>query len=59
MLWLIALLAAAFVIAIFAFAGGRVKGARPVANTQLMMVGRVLIAIVLAIVALYAFGVLK
>jgi hypothetical protein len=59
MLWLIALLAAAFVIAFFAFAGGRVKGARPVANTQLMMVGRVLIAIVLAIVALYAFGVLE
>lgn len=59
MLWLIALLAAALVIGLFAFAGGRVKGARPVANTQLMTVGRVLIVIVLAIVALYYFGFFK
>ena len=59
MVWLITLLAAAFVIALFAFAGGRVKGARPVANTQLMSVGRVLIVIVLAIAALYYLGFFK
>ena len=59
MFWLTALLAAALVIAFFAFAGGRVKGARPVANTQLMTVRRVLILIVLAMVALYVFGLFK
>lgn len=56
MLWLIILIAVGFATALFAFTGARVKGARQVGNTHLMTVARVLVIVVLAVVALYAFG---
>jgi hypothetical protein len=59
MLWLTALIVVAVVIALVAFSGIRIKGARPVGNTYLMTAARVLLVIVLAVVALYAIGVLK
>ena len=59
MTWLGILLIVAFAIALIAFAGVRIKGARQVGNTHLMTAARVILLIFLAIVALYAFGIFK
>ena len=59
MLWLTALILVAVVVALVAFSGVRIKGARPVGSTHLMTAARVLLVVLLAVVALYAFGVLK
>ncbi len=59
MLWLVALIVVAFAIALIAFAGVRIKGARQVGNTHLMTAARLFVIILLMIVALYSFGWLR
>lgn len=59
MTWLTILISVAIVIALVAFSGIRITGARQVGNTHLMTAARVLVGIFLAILALYAFGVFK
>lgn len=59
MIWFGVLIIVVIVIALIAFAGIRIKGARQVGNTHLMTAGRIFLGIVLVILALFAFGVFK
>ncbi len=59
MIWLGVLIVVAIVIALIAFAGIRVKGARQVGNTRLMTAGRIFLGIILLLVTLYALGVFR
>lgn len=59
MIWFGILIVVVIFIALMAFAGIRVKGARQVGNTHLMTAARILVGIFLAILVLFAFGVFK
>ena len=50
MTWLTALIAVVVVIVFLTVAGVRPKGGRPVAGSQLMAVGRVVLRLILALV---------
>lgn len=59
MIWFGTLIIVVIVIALIAFAGIRIKGARQVGNTHLMTAARIFLAIFLVILVLFAFGVFK
>jgi len=59
MIWFGILIIVVIVIALIAFAGIRIKGARQVGNTHLMTAARIFLGIVLVILVLFAFGVFK
>jgi hypothetical protein len=59
MIWFRVLIFVVIVIALIAFAGIRIKGARQVGNTHLMTVARVFLVIFLLILVLSVTGVFK
>jgi hypothetical protein len=59
MIWFRVLIIVVIVIALIAFAGIRIKGARQVGNTHLMTAARVCLGIFLVILVLIALGVIK
>jgi hypothetical protein len=59
MIWFRVLIIVVIVIALIAFAGIRIKGARQVGNTRLMTAARIFLGIFLLILALVVFGVFK
>jgi hypothetical protein len=59
MLWFRVLIIVVVAVALIAFAGIRIKGARQVGNTHLMTAARVFLGIFLVILVLFALGVFK
>ena len=59
MIWFGTLIIVVIVIALIAFAGIRIKGARQVGNTHLMTTARIFLGIFLVILVLFALGVFK
>jgi len=59
MIWFRVLIFVVIAVALIAFAGIRIKGARQVSNTHLMTAARIFLGIFLVILALFAFGVFK
>jgi hypothetical protein len=59
MIWFRVLMIVVIVIALIAFAGIPIKGARQVGNTHLMTAARVCLGIFLVILVLIALGVIK
>jgi hypothetical protein len=59
MLWFRVLIIVVVAVALIAFAGIRIKGARQVGNTHLMTAARIFLGIFLVILALFALGVFK
>jgi hypothetical protein len=59
MLWFRVLIFVVIAVALIAFAGIRIKGARQVGNTRLMTAARIFLGIFLVILALFALGVFK
>lgn len=59
MVWFRVLIFVVIAVALIAFAGIRIKGARQVGNTHLMTAARVFLVIFLVILALFALGVFK
>ena len=59
MIWFGILIIVVIVIALIAFSGIRIKGARQVGNTHLMTAARIVLGIFLVILVLFAFGVFK
>jgi hypothetical protein len=59
MIWFRVLIFVVIAVALIAFAGIRIKGARQVGNTHLMTAARVFLGIFLVILALFALGVFK
>ena len=59
MIWFRVLIIVVIFIALVAFAGIRIKGARQVGNTHLMTAARICVAILLVILVLIALGVFK
>jgi hypothetical protein len=59
MIWFRVLIFVVVAVALIAFAGIRIKGARQVGNTHLMTAARIFLGIFLVILVLFAFGVFK